>query len=231
MVEIIFVLVEPAVPANIGAAARAIKTMGFSKLRLVNPADHLSDEALWLAHGSNEILRSAKVHSSLTDAIEDIDFTIGTTSKNRSAKQDYYIPEEAFKLISAKSNILKSAGIVFGREESGLTNEELRLCDAASTIPLHSPYPSINLAQSVMIFSYVFSMMKLNLPEEHFDTATAQTEVFTQLKAITSGLLHELEIDRNPNLYHRMMERIATVSEDDAHLFLSLAKKFRQKFE
>jgi tRNA/rRNA methyltransferase len=231
MVEIVFVLVEPAVPANIGAAARAIKTMGFSKLRLVNPADHLAEEALWLAHGSNEILRSAQVYSSLADAIEDVDFAIGTTSKNRSSKQDYYIPEEAFKLIAAKSNALKVAGIVFGREESGLTNEELRLCDVASTVPLQNPYPSINLAQSVMIYAYVFSMMELNVPKEQSNAMAAQPEVYAQLKTITSELLHELEIDRNPNLYHRMLERIAAVGEDDAHLFLSLAKKFRQKFD
>ena len=81
--NISFILVEPAVPENIGAAARAIKTMGFNDLRLVNPCDHLDMRAKMLAHASHEILENAKIFTNLSDAIADLDFTIATSAKQR----------------------------------------------------------------------------------------------------------------------------------------------------
>lgn len=152
--EIFFILVEPAVPENVGASARAIKTMGFHFLRLVNPCDHLSDKARMLAHGSNDILESAQVYSSLQEAAEGLDLLIGTTANlKRSSKQDYHSSENLAAILAKKAAGLKKVGIVFGREESGLTNEELQLCDMASSIPLAAPYPSINLGQAVMIYA------------------------------------------------------------------------------
>jgi tRNA/rRNA methyltransferase len=166
MIDVIFVLVEPAVPENIGAAARALKTTGFTQIRLVNPCNHLADEAKWLAHGSNDILEAADVFASLKEALDGVDFAVGTTAKNRSAKADYYTPEAAKGLIFKKSGTISKIAIVFGREESGLTNGELRMCDIASSIPLFAPYPSINLAQSVMIYAYVFSTLKQRINNE-----------------------------------------------------------------
>ena len=228
--EISFILVEPAVPENIGAAARALKTMGFSDLRLVNPANHLADEAKWLAHGSRDILENATIYPEFHEAIKDLDFLIGTTAKNRSTKEDYYSPENTREIIDKKIDILPKVGIVFGREESGLTNEELRLCDIASTVNLKNPYPSINLAQSVMIYAYIFSSFGINKPIEN-EESEENGRVFHELKATSTAILHDLNIDKNPNLYHRILERIATVNGGDARLFLSFAKKFRQKFE
>ncbi|MGE0087944.1 MAG: TrmH family RNA methyltransferase [Bacteroidales bacterium] len=86
MIDIHFILVEPAVSENIGAAARALKTMGFSSLRLVKPANHLADEARWLAHASNDILENAHVFPSLKEAVKDMDWIIGTTAKKRKGK-------------------------------------------------------------------------------------------------------------------------------------------------
>lgn len=228
--DISFILVGPAVPENIGAAARALKTMGFSDLRLVNPADHLANPAKWLAHGSHDILENATIYPDFHEAIKDLDFLIGTSAKNRSAKEEYYSPEEAKDIIDKKKNILQKVGIVFGREESGLKNEELKICDIASTVKLNNPYPSINLAQSVMIYAYVFSSFSINKPMD--DQVPEEKErIFHELKVNSIAILHELNIDKNPNLYHRILERIATINGDDARLLLSFAKKFRQKFE
>ena len=228
--DISFVLVEPVVPENIGAAARALKTMGFSDLRLVNPSNHLANEAKWLAHGSHDILQNAIIYHDFHEATKDLDFLIGTTAKNRSAKEDYYSPEAAKEIIDKKKDILQKIGIVFGREESGLKNEELKICDIASTVNLKNPYPSINLAQSVMIYAYIFSSFNINKPIE--DKVTEEKwRVFHELKSTTTAILHDLNIDKNPNLYHRILERIATINGGDARLFLSFAKKFRQKFE
>ena len=228
--EISFVLVEPAVPENIGAAARAMKTMGFSDLRLVNPIDYLADPAKWLAHGAQNILENATIYGGFHDAIKDLDFLIGTTAKNRSVKEDYFNPDEAKKIIEQKSDILSKVGIVFGREESGLKNEELRMCDIASSVKLKNPYPSINLAQSVMIYAYIFSSFSINNPIEN-EESEENGRVFHELKATSTAILHDLNIDKNPNLYHRILERIATINGGDARLFLSFAKKLRQKFE
>lgn len=79
--QIHFILVEPAVPENVGAAARAMKTMGFTSLRLVNTKAHLAEEASWLAHASNEILENAQEFKTLQEAIHDIDWIIGTSAK------------------------------------------------------------------------------------------------------------------------------------------------------
>ena len=227
--HICFILVEPAVPENIGAAARALKTMGFTDFRLVNPANHLADEAKWLAHGSYDILQKASIYQDFHEAIKDLDFVIGTTAKNRSTKQDYYSPEKAKEIIDKKKEVLSKVGIVFGREESGLKNEELKVCDIASTVNLKNPYPSLNLAQSVMIYAYVFSSLNSNQTKRMADSDN--TLIFQELKKHTSDILHKLSIDKNPNLFHRIRERIATVNSDDARLFLSFTKKFKQKFD
>ncbi len=219
--DIYYVLVEPAVPENIGASARALKTMGFSELRLVNPTNHLSDKARWLAHGSIDILENAKIFNSLEAALIGIDFSIGTTAKDRSARQDYYTPEQAREIVNTKGNLIHNVAVVFGREESGLTNSELRLCDIASTITIKNPYPSLNLAQSVMLYAYIFSGLTqpLKTSESLSDVA------YADLKAKTIMLLQNLGIDRNENLNNRLLERLAAASADDSRLFLSLLGK------
>ncbi len=223
-------LVEPAVPENIGAAARALKTLGFSDFRLVNPKGHHKNAARWLAHGSLDILKNARIFHDFQEATDDLDFLIGTTAKRRSVKQDYYSPEESRQIIEQKKGIIKKVGIVFGREESGLKNEELLKCDIASTIPLSQPYPSLNLGQSVMLYAYVFSKLKTTTLSA-INLSATDDRLYHELKENSKEIFKRLKIDINSNLYHRMMERISMTNEDDARLFLSFAKKFGQEFE
>lgn len=222
--EYIFILTEPAVPENIGAAARAIKTMGFNQLRLVNPNNHLADEAKWLAHASNDVLENASVYSSLADAIEGIDFIIATTAKKRSSKFDYYTPEEARGIVNDKGNTIERVAIVFGREESGLTNQEVKLCDIAATVPLAAPYPSINLAQSVMVFAFVFS----NVNKVSTSPINKQNN-HTLLKQRLVELLDKIEITKERNLHGRILERVALLNEGDINLVLSIVSKLEKK--
>jgi tRNA/rRNA methyltransferase len=230
--EIVFVLVEPARPENIGATARAIKTMGFSHLRLVNTDRHHARETQWVAHGAKDILQTAELHPNLESALEDIDFSIGTTAKRRSVKVDYYTPEEARKILLKKSDACWRAALVFGREESGLTNDELRLCDLASSIPLEQPYPSINLAQSVMIYVYAFSSIS-QAPDRIGPNADElmRERVHKELKAAAVKTLSMLETVRSTSLHYRMLERLATCSTDDARLMLSVAKRLNEQLE
>lgn len=222
--ELFFILTEPAVPENIGAAARAIKTMGFTQLRLVNPANHLADEARWLAHGSHEILESAELFQTLDEALVDIDFSMATTAKNRASKFDYYTPDEAKEILKAKGDSIEKAAIVFGREESGLTNLELGLCDIAITIPLKVSYPSINLAQAVMVCSYVFS----NVDKNHTRVINKTNNYPLLLKKAETFLEH-IAIKKGTNLSGRIKERIAKLSATDINLMLSILNRFEKK--
>ena len=103
--DIKFILTEPAVPENIEVTAHSIKTMGLEELRLINTHQHLKKETKWLAHGSNDILENATVYDSLDRAISDIDFTIATTVKKRSAKFDYYTPIKQIVFLNQKMNL------------------------------------------------------------------------------------------------------------------------------
>ncbi len=228
--EFYFILVEPAVPGNIGSAARAIKTMGFSKMRLVNPGDHLADEARWLAHGSNDILEKAVVFSTFEDAVKDLDLVIGTTAKKRSVASEYFHSSEVPGMINEKGETAQKIGIVFGREESGLHNEELQLCHIASSVPLASPYPSINLAQSVMVYAYTLSPFVLNQEVELQDQELEPNEMsFGQMQDKVKLVMNETNIKRNINLYNRILERLGNLKEGDVKLVLSVCTALLKK--
>ena len=151
-----FVLVEPETEGNIGATARAIKTSGFKNLILVNPnfeADH--PQVQWMAHRSEEILKKAKVVSTLTEAINDKRLVIATTQRKRHFKFPLYSPEEISDKIETIA-VSHPVAIVFGRETNGLNNKELLQCHIHSTILTATQKPSLNLAQSVMLYAQTF---------------------------------------------------------------------------
>ena len=219
--QIIFILVEPAVSENIGASARALKTMGFTELRLVNPCEHLNTDARKLAHGSNDILQNARLFDTLDLAIKDCDLIIGTSAKHRRVRNDYYPVTSIQKIISKKGNTIKQTAVVFGREESGLNNNELQLCDIVSYIPMEITYPSLNLAQAVMLFAWELSKLKLS----DFDSSDLRNEnSFKNLKNKVELYLKEIGVDKNEVLYNRIIERVNFLGEDDIHLLHSVLK-------
>ena len=130
--NISFVMLEPETPGNIGSAARALKTMGFANLSLVNPGDYLTDEAVWLAHASRDILEKATVYKTIQEAIADKNFVVATTQRARNFHLPYYTPVQLARKIIPLSK-KNSIALIFGRESSGLTNTELTACDAGST--------------------------------------------------------------------------------------------------
>ena len=226
LLEIIFILYKPAVPGNIGAAARALKTMGFSRLRLIDPCDHLAKEALMLAHGANEILKQATLYDSFEEATRDLDLVVSTTAKERTAKHDYYASREFGTFLVNKEDLLNKVGILFGTEESGLPNQLILKSDMAMTIPMSGPYPSLNLAQSVMITAYELS--RLNLLEKPGRSIEKSGEGWGELKRQTRWLLNESGIPAGSPLFHRIMERMATVGSTDIPLFLSVIRGIKK---
>jgi tRNA/rRNA methyltransferase len=223
--QIAFILVEPATPENIGSAARAIKTMGFPRLILVRPCNHLSNPARWLAHASNDILESAQVFDSFKTAITGFDFIIGTTAKKRSVKNDYFQLEGLPQLLKEKGHTVTKVAVVFGREESGLTNEELKQCHLVTTVPLKTTYPSLNLAQAVMLYAY--ELAKINYSEIPA-TPEINTNSFAALHQKVSSILLDAGFKENTNIFPRFLERLNFLSEDDIHLLHSYCNKILQ---
>jgi tRNA/rRNA methyltransferase len=227
MANISFILVEPSVPGNIGAVARALKTMGFNDLRLVHPCDYLnSDETKKFAHGSVDIIEAAKVYQDVHEAIKDIDLVIGTTAKRRSAVHDYYSCQEIPGLLKQKGSLLNSAGIIFGTEESGLPNEILKDCDIVSYIPMNNLYPSLNLAQAVMIYAYTFFIS--GIPQESANMKSQDNQSMKALKQKATGLMNVIMANNNI-LAGRVMERLMVMGEDDLHLAHSVCNKLMEK--
>ena len=139
--RITIILVAPARAENIGAAARAMKTMGFSELRIVDSQAHLEPVARWVAHGSGDIIDNIKVFKTLAESLHDVDFTVATTARSRAKYHYYATPVELVPLLEEKSSWMSHAALVFGREDSGLTNEELALADVLTGVPMVADYP------------------------------------------------------------------------------------------
>ncbi len=221
--KIIFILIEPSVPENIGASVRAINTMGFSDIRIVNSqCNHLDDNAFKLAHGSYDILRKANTYKTMEEAIEDIDFIIGTTSKERIARNDYYNADEIVHLIEKKGKSINKVAIVFGRESSGMNGDEISKCHILSSIPMANPYPTLNLSQSVMLYAYNLSKFNKFIEKSDEKKDKPQENEFKTLISRSSNLFKNAGLDEESIIYNRIMERLAIVGEEDVRLFHSV---------
>jgi len=151
-----FILVEPTEPGNIGAAVRAIKNMGFRRLELVNPVPFNTDEAKWMACGAKALLEKAPVYATLESAIAKKSLVVGTTRRLGSKRGLILDLREAAGKIRQAAQSSRVA-ILFGNEHSGLTNRQTDQCAFLLTIPSSPVFPSLNLAQSVMLVAYELS--------------------------------------------------------------------------
>ncbi len=154
--SIYVILCHPYTADNIGAVARAMKNMGFSKLRLVSPRRNWKRRAKILARNAVNILEETEVYSSLDEAVADLNWTLGTTRRIRS-KHSKFIGFEESVAKTLKKSVQFKIGIVFGRESKGLTGEEIDRCDQLVSIPADAAYPSLNLAQAVMVTLFSFA--------------------------------------------------------------------------
>ena len=148
------VLVETSHPGNIGSVARAMKTMGLSELSLVNPRKFPSGEANALSGNATDVLENAKIFDSIEDAIKDSTFVYATSSRSRTIQWPTVHAEEGASLINNQVSSDKKVSILFGREDRGLTNEELQLANTHIEIPANPEYPVLNLAMSSQIVCY-----------------------------------------------------------------------------
>lgn len=230
--KLYFVLVAPARPANVGAAARAMKTMGFDAMRLVASRVHEEEEASWVAHGAQEILTQAEAFDTLSEALADMDLVIATTARERGRYQHYLTPGEIREQIRAKPSLGKVA-IVFGCEESGLSNEQLAEVDLISYLPLKVSYPSLNLGQAIMLYAYEMSQL---MDELNADGAAAVAENFDNagqvrvLKSKTAELLGELGVSQDEKLHQWVMDRVPMLPQRDLNMLHLLCKDLARRF-
>jgi tRNA (cytidine32/uridine32-2'-O)-methyltransferase len=146
-------MVETRTPGNIGAAARAMKTMGLSKLILVNPQEFPAQKAIWRSAGASDVVENAEVVTSLQAAIANCSLVIAASARQRKIPWPMLTPETAGQKAVSMASIDEVA-IVFGREDRGLVNDELQLCNFHAAIPANDEYPVLNVAAAVQVFCY-----------------------------------------------------------------------------
>ena len=159
-----FVLFKPQSAGNIGAAARALKNMGFDDLRLVAPGTMNQREAVAMAVHADDVLAGAKTYHDLASALADCSVTVGTTSRTGGYRSTAHPLRASAMELGALASSNRIA-VIFGREDRGLTNRELKLCHRLITIPTAPEYPSLNLAQAVVVVAYEL-MLAANAPTE-----------------------------------------------------------------
>ncbi len=150
-----FVLVETSRAGNIGSAARAMKTMGFSELVLVNPRDPqaLQDpEAIALASGATDVLAGARIVGSLGEALVGCNFSVALSARLREFSPPLFEPRALAEQMAADAGL--RAALVFGNERFGLSNEQVEKCSALVTVPANPAYSSLNLSQAVQVLAY-----------------------------------------------------------------------------
>jgi tRNA/rRNA methyltransferase len=222
------VLVEPQHSGNIGAVARAMKNMAMTRLVLVNPADHLAMEARMMAMHAFDILQQAKVVSSLSQALADAGYAVGTTRRLGKSRQAQQTSRDIAPLLLelAASN---PVALVFGREDSGLSNEELAQCHELITIPAYPPFGSLNLAQAVLLVCYelyVASALQSPYLPPKLATVAELERLYSRIQEVLRriGFLHGSDPDRMMGYFRRFFARHG-LQPRDVKIFLGV---FRQ---
>ena len=201
------VLSRPAHPGNVGAAARALKTMGLSRLYLVRPGNHLHPESRAMAAGALDVLESARLCESLDEALEGTMFSVAMSARRRDLSHAPLDARAAARELAAAARHGEAA-LVFGNETNGLANEEVMKCSRLAHIPADPEYASLNVAQAVQVMAYELRMAAVPgaLPENgrpdrarYEDIERFYAHLERSLEA--SGYLY-------PRSPHRLMERL-----------------------
>ena len=213
---VVVVLVEPQSPGNVGMVCRAMKNMGLLRLRLVNPCRTDQLDAKRFALSAYDILERAEVFPNLREALADCAFSVATTRRHGKYRREIYAPEE----IAAKIRGLEGKGgvaLVFGREDSGLTTDEVALCRWQATIPTSGEFGSLNLSQAVLIFAYELFRSNgegANRPER---APAPNEEVETLYDHMERALLHIGFLNpQNPGHIMRTLRRVFARAELDS---------------
>jgi len=210
------VLAEPQSPGNVGMVCRAMKNMGLSNLRLVNPCPIDHPEALKFAVSAKDLLEKAEIFPNLESALADTPLSVATTRRHGKYRQEIFTPGEIVAKITADAGTNRCS-LVFGREDSGLTTQEVSLCRWQATIPTSDEYGSINLAQSVLIFCYEI-FKSTGVADLHTARELAPGESLESMYSHMEKVLHKIGFLNPENPAHLMMtlRRILSRAELDS---------------
>ena len=184
-------MVNTTEPGNIGAAARAMKNMLLTELYLVSPSNYPSAVATARASGADDVLSSAKVCNTLEEALLGVHLVIGASARQRNIKwRQLDVIETCGEIQSIVSSKGQEVAVVFGTENSGLTNEELDLCSILMTIPGNPEYFSLNVASAIQVFAY---QNFVSAVESKFDNSGGETANFEELNSFYNHLEQSLD--------------------------------------
>jgi tRNA (cytidine32/uridine32-2'-O)-methyltransferase len=205
------VLVNTSHPGNIGGAARAMKNMGLSRLYLVAPRDFPNEQATWRAASALDVLDDAVVTSTLEEAIGDCQFVVGTSARERRIPWPLLDSRQCAARM-AEVSAREQVAVLFGREDRGLTNEELQVCNLHLNIPTSASYSSLNLAMAVQIVCYELGMLVAapELPEgedDQWDAPFATRENMERFYAHLEQTLTDIEF-LDPAAPRQLMSRL-----------------------
>lgn len=187
------ILIEPQMGENIGAAARAMLNFGLTDLRLVSPRDGWPNErAIANSSGAIEKMPEVRVFETLSDALSDCHFAIATTARRRDMVKPVFTPDAAMPEIAKIAQASQKTAIVFGPERTGISNDDLTLCNAIVTFPTNPDFASLNLSQAVLLMSWSWMQHNDNSSPHDMPTGSSsfapQEEVGSFLERLETSL-------------------------------------------
>jgi tRNA/rRNA methyltransferase len=225
------VLCCPSHPGNIGAAARAMKTMGLSDLRLVAPEKFPAPEARWMATNAIDVLDQAKIHASLSEAIVDCVAAFALSARPREwSTQVLEVRAAAARAVQLEGDV----AFVFGNEQAGLTNEEMLACQYLVHIPANPGFSSLNLAQAVQVVAY--EMFMTSTPEiaqfrgEKPATVADLEGLYGHLEqaAIESEFFDPASNSKLPTRLRRLFSRVPDMEREEVNILRGLLKALQK---
>lgn len=222
-------------PGNIGAAARALKTMGFSRLVLVNPKCFPDPQAAAMASGAGDVLAAAQVVGSLAEALRGVTLALALTARRRDLATEPLWPRSgAAELASVAAT--GEVALVFGNETSGLSNEELALCGRWAMIPANPAYSSLNLAAAVQIVCYELRLALDAVPPAPTFPGSGTPATHDEVESLLAHLEREavasgfLDPDNPRRLMLRLRRLIAraALEKEEVNILRGLLASFRQ---
>jgi tRNA/rRNA methyltransferase len=224
-----FVLVEPQEAGNVGACARVMKNFGFDSLWVAGNHPQLLPVAGWWATGADDLLARVTFVPTLHDAVADCHLVVATTSsRGRTTPADF--SPETLRAEAAKLSERQTVALVFGREDSGLTREELMLCHCTAVIPTNDAFPTMNLAQALGIFCYELSSIQRAEPSRELAPAAMIERLHERFESLLleAGFLHANNPDRIYDDIRHIIGR-AALDERETTILLGMVRQLEWK--
>ena len=189
-----FILIEPQMGENIGAAARGMWNFGLRHMRITSPRDGWPNpKAVAMASGAGSLLDEAMVVGSTAEAVADINYLYATTARPREMTKTVFTPEGAARDMAARIASGEKVGILFGPERAGLANEDVVRANAIITVPVNPKFSSLNLAQCVLLMAYEWRRQADETPAESYQTGKSELAAAKDVDHLIDHLIGELD--------------------------------------